>query len=225
MVVCVLNTYRRWIMNKFLLLVVVLSLILLGGCSTDEQKEEVNPSQDENNSEKSNAHNNEQSAENSREQTEADTYGGDFNVVAHKEDIDKVKVGPLTITIVVSNLVTGTITDSFALKEVGKENIDYINIGMKIDTTDEDINFSSEHLKLSTNTGERFETPHEYLSDQVEMQYIKEIYTRTRMISYLFDDSKVEEVESAVLLIKAPTDENGQPLGEDAKINIDFKRD
>ena len=42
------------------------------------------------------------------------------------------------------------------------------------------------------------------------------------MISYLFETSTVEEIESVDFLIKAPTDNNGQPLGEDAKIQIDF---
>ncbi|MBN8234047.1 hypothetical protein JF544_02265 [Halobacillus kuroshimensis] len=123
---------------------------------------------------------------------------------------------------VVSNLVTGTITDPIILNKIGKENIDYINIGLDIDTTDEDINFSSEHLKLTTNTGETFESPHDFMSDQVEMQYIKESFTRSRMIAYLFETSTVEDIESVDLLIKAPTDSNGQPLGEDANIKIDF---
>ncbi|MYL70561.1 hypothetical protein GLW00_06860 [Halobacillus litoralis] len=207
-------------MKRFILTSLVLPILFLGACSEGNEDEEVDQTQQENNSVQEDEK--KQTKEKDSDRTEVDTFGGDFEAVAHREDIEKVKVGPLTINVVVSNLVKGTITDSFILDNIGKENIDYINIGLEIDTTEEDINFSSKHLKLTTNTGESFEAPHDYMSDQVEMQYIKENYTRSRMISYLFETSTVEEIESVDFLIKAPTDNNGQPLGEDAKIQIDF---
>ncbi|MFD1851944.1 hypothetical protein [Oceanobacillus bengalensis] len=209
-------------MNKLLLSLLVPAILILGACNGEDQNEKAGSSHQEDNSRQGVTESKEQNNENHFDQKETETFGGEFRAVAHKEDIGEVEIGPLTINIVVSNLVTGTITDPFILDNIGKENIDYINIGIEISTTNEDINFSSEHLKLTTNTGESFESPHDYLSDKVEMQYIKEAYTRSRMICYLFEDSKVEDVESANLIIKAPTDKDGQPLGEDANIKIEF---
>ncbi|MYL39838.1 hypothetical protein [Halobacillus litoralis] len=200
-------------MNKILSFFFTISIITLVACSEEGKQVEEEQSQQEKTSEE---------GEKTEEQ-DTGTPGGEFQSVAHKEDIDTVEVGPLTLTIVSSNLVTGTVTDPFILDKIGEENIDYINIGMEISTTDEDINFSSDHLKLTTDTGESFESPHDFMSDKVEMQYIKEDFTRSRMIVYLFDNSKVEDIKSANLLIKAPTDQDGQPLGEDANVEIDFE--
>ena len=55
------------------------------------------------------------------------------------------------------------------------------------------------------------------------MQYLKS-YNTQRILVYVFEDTKAEKVKSVDFIVEAPTNENGESLGKDIEVPIDFSK-
>lgn len=205
-------------MKKFLLLPLLVPFLLLSACNNDSStngNDKTNQQEEKNNKTKE---------ESSKHEAEDEYSYGDFEVVKAAKDIGSYKSGPISLRIEEAHLVSGTFADEYYIDHFGEKDAEYIQIAMVISTENKDINFNSKHLTLTTETGEKIDSPSDFMGTKVETQYLSK-NDLTRILFYFFEESEVKDIDTVNLHVKAPTDNNGETLGEDIDIEMHFKEE
>ncbi|ELK48757.1 hypothetical protein [Halobacillus sp. BAB-2008] len=205
-------------MKKIIFMTILLPFLLVGcsnsdAGSTDSQTVEENTEKKETN-EEDNGNDNQQNkvVENSQ---------GTFEMVELKRDLGTYESGPLSIKINDVSLVSGTYTDETVIKNIGREDVEYVAIGTKVSTSNEDISFTREHLSLATNTGEEISSPNAFMSDGLNKGVLGE-NELIRVFTFFLEESDVDDINELTLHIQAPQNSDEEPLGEDIDVDITF---
>ncbi|MYL73121.1 hypothetical protein GLW00_20095 [Halobacillus litoralis] len=147
---------------------------------------------------------------------------GSFKILESTEDVGTYQSGPLTISLSAASLVSGTFTDDLFIDNIGREDVEYLNLGTEVSTTNENIVFTLDHLSLTTSTGEEIKSPNDFMSDGLNEKVLRE-KEMPRFFVFMFDKSKAKEIDYVTLHVKSPVNDSGEKLGEDLDIEIPFK--
>ena len=94
---------------------------------------------------------------------------------------------------------------------------------VKFTTTDsiEGLTFDNNHISLATNMDDQFEKPDDNLSSLIIAGYME---GNNSTFSFVFPikEFKIEEIESIKVHVKAPIDQNGSSVGEEAEIEFEI---
>ncbi|SDC60760.1 hypothetical protein SAMN05421734_11316 [Pelagirhabdus alkalitolerans] len=185
-------------MRRIVLLCLIFVSVLLGGCNlnTNSEREPIEIEESEH---------------------------GTFSTYYHETNMGTFETGPIIIDVEEMYLVQSDLETESTQVISSEESQDYITFLLSVSSEvseGENIEFSPDHLTLSTNTGEHFESPHDTLSDTVDIQYIGS--NTVRRIAYILEDSKASEIDNVHFKIKAPTNEDNEKIGEDIELNIDM---
>ncbi|MFD1851949.1 hypothetical protein [Oceanobacillus bengalensis] len=147
-------------MHKFLILI-LLFVIILGACNQETGNGNKN----------SNGVNSETLEEDlepiGQGEHEGQWYSvGRFYSIEQATDIEKIKVGPITLTIESAELIRGNFYDQDNLESYEEEEQEFVSLLVKFTTTDsiEDVTFDSSHISLATNMDDQFEKTDKNLS-------------------------------------------------------------
>ncbi|MFD1851947.1 hypothetical protein [Oceanobacillus bengalensis] len=209
-------------MRKFLILL-LLFIIVLSGCNQDTGKGKKNSSG-------SNSETSEEKFEPiGQEEHEGQWYSvGRFYSIEQATNIEKIKVGPITLHIELAELIRGNYYDENIMEsydqgiiEYEDEEQEFVNLLVKFTTTDsiENLTFDNNHISLATNMDDQFKKPDKNLSSLILAGYME---GNNSTFSFVFPikESKIEEIESIKVHVKAPIDQNGNSVGEDAEIEF-----
>ncbi|WP_140321984.1 hypothetical protein [Oceanobacillus rekensis] len=155
---------------------------------------------------------------------------GRFYSIEQATDIEKIKVGPITLTIESAELIRGNyyadnIMETYdqGIIEYEDEEQEFVNLLVKFTTTDsiEGLTFDNSHISLATNMDDQFEKPYKNLSGFITDGYLED---NPNTFSFVFPIKgfKIEEIEFIKVHVKAPIDQNGNSVGEDAEIEFEI---
>ncbi|MFD2195887.1 hypothetical protein [Oceanobacillus bengalensis] len=158
-----------------------------------------------------------------------DPSGGTFYRYSEIKNIGTYEIGPLTANIETAEAVKGSFKDDYESYNVNaNETIEMINfhIQFELNKDIEDVSFNQEHIHLKTNTGEKIDTPHELLSSVVSASILKSPKNNNesylRQFSFPLQESTLQDIKKVTLIIDAPLDSKGEPLGEDLEVEVNF---
>jgi hypothetical protein len=160
---------------------------------------------------------------NGDDSSDSESDYGDFEKVKYAQDIGSFQSGPISLELREVMTVSGSFNDQYYIDQIGKKDVEYIQIGMMISMSEENINFDSHHFTLTTDTDEELDDPNESFGTKIEPKYLSKDGT-FRIMFYFLEDSKAEDIDEITMHVKAPTDSEGNPLGDDIKANIELKR-
>ncbi|MYL31267.1 hypothetical protein GLW03_15725 [Halobacillus halophilus] len=146
---------------------------------------------------------------------------GTFEMVDLERDLGTFESGPLTIQVSDVSLISGTYTDETVIQNLEKEDVEYVSIGTKISTRNEDILFTRNHLSLTTGAGEEVLSPNEFMSDDLSKDILSET-DLIRVFTFFLEGSNVEEIDEVTLHIQSPLNSEGEPVGEDIVVDVTF---
>ncbi|WP_419892756.1 hypothetical protein [Oceanobacillus kimchii] len=161
---------------------------------------------------------------------------GEFYRFNKVEDIGTYSTGPITIEIEMMETIKGSMEPevSFYDKKEYKD-MEFIGVQMKFDLNEEvdldKLSFSNEeNIHLITDTGESIDQADQSLSSIIDIATLKNAQIQEadaephlRMFIFQLEESTAEEIEEATLIIEAPIDNEGNPVGEDLEIEIYVK--
>ncbi|QAS54850.1 hypothetical protein [Halobacillus litoralis] len=202
-------------MKKILLLSLLVPFLLLSACNGDSS---VKGNDETNNKTEEDKPKND--TDTSKSSVDEYKYG-EFDVAKVAKNIGSYKTGPISLTVEEAQLVSGTFEDEYYTDHFGKKDVQYLQLAMVMSTDDQNINFNSKHLTLTTNTGEKIGSPSDFMGTKVDPQYLSKDGT-TRILFYFFEDSDVKDIHTIDLHLKSPTNKKGEPLGEDIDIKMNF---
>ncbi|MCT1575719.1 hypothetical protein M3E13_05445 [Oceanobacillus kimchii] len=161
---------------------------------------------------------------------------GDFYSYNKIENLGTYKTGPVSVDIESVETIKGSITKG--IKSAGEEEyqdmelisfLTRFDLNESPDEINENLNFNSkENLHLATHTGEKIDMPHSKLSSVVGIDMLKSNHEAEespflRIFIFEVEELAAQEIEAATLIIDAPVDSEGNAVGEDLEIEIDFK--
>jgi hypothetical protein len=147
-------------------------------------------------------------------------------------NIGTYEIGPINFNVEGAEAVQGSFTndnyEGFSIE--ANETIDMVNFHIRFELIKgiDDFTFNEKHLHLITEDGEEIERPHELLSSVVNASILKSTKKSNesflRQFSFRLKESTAEEIEEATLIIDPPVDNNGDSLGEQIEIEVDFSK-
>ncbi|WP_163580104.1 hypothetical protein [Gracilibacillus saliphilus] len=196
-------------------------LLILSACDLNSESQEQNSdSQVEQEQTKNDQEDN--------ESKDRDLFGmGDFEILKEKTDIGTYKIGPISLVIKSIAVERGELNNiSEILQErLPKGEIEVIEVLMTMTSERKDIEFTQDNFQLTTDAGEHFNKPEGLMSTALNSDFA---YTDSETgsgdyyvtVSYILGQSKAEALEEVEFHVKAPTDSNGESLGEDIHTTI-----
>ncbi|MBN8233891.1 hypothetical protein JF544_01475 [Halobacillus kuroshimensis] len=169
----------------------------------------------------------EQPASTERQERESDGYKmdtenwemGSFDTVKKKVDIGEYQTGPISIDVKRVSLRKWNFnTEAYESLPEGEQQV--LELFIKIATTDNEINFTDKNFHVTTDTGETFREAGKHLSSYLNGRYMFEAKTSRTLVYYL--EGNLEEVNKVNFIIDAPTNENGESLGENKEFIVEF---
>lgn len=156
--------------------------------------------------------------------------GGEFYRYKKIEDIGTYETGPVVVHLESAELARGSFKEdhSEVYNIKANETIEMINFHAKFELNSkiDDFTFNEKHLHLVTENKEKIEKPNELLSSVVHESFLKSPEDNSerflRQFSFRLKETTAEEIEKATLIIDPPVDSNGDPLGQEIEIEVDF---
>ncbi|MCT1579062.1 hypothetical protein M3E13_16050 [Oceanobacillus kimchii] len=201
--------------TKILIIIIVTLLLLIVGCNANEGSGD-----------------NEKGTLIKDHEMGLDNFG-DFYSYNKIENMGTYETGPISVDIESVETIKGSITEG--IKSAGEEeyqDMELISFLLRFDLIeqiDENLKFTSkENIHLVTDSGEEIQQPHSLLSSVVGIDIMKtnhEAEESPFLRNFIFEveESTAQEIEEAILIIDAPVDSEGNPVGKDLEIEIDFK--
>ncbi|AVQ98040.1 hypothetical protein OBCHQ24_02965 [Oceanobacillus iheyensis] len=161
---------------------------------------------------------------------------GEFYRHNKVEDLGTFETGPLSITVEVVETVNGSITTDLRYDDKDEKknykSMELISFQLLIELNEgieDGVTFNEEFIHLLTDSGEMIEQPYESMTSFVTMSLLKysqkhNVESRTRQFPFLLKESTAEEIEEATLIIDPPVDRNGETLGQEIEIEVDFSK-
>ncbi|MYL39226.1 hypothetical protein [Halobacillus litoralis] len=197
-------------LTKWKAVLVLFTILFISACSSESTPEKADEPEEKVE---------EESSSNDEKEPEiVETDRGNFEMVSTAEDIGTYETGPVTLDFAAASLVTGTYTDDLFIDLIGREDVEYLNLGMDLAVSNKDIIFTWDHFRVETGTGEMVD-PDEKMSDGLVERIFREEGV-SRLFTFFFDETNVKDIEELTLYVKAPTDQTGNPLGDDLEIDL-----
>lgn len=150
------------------------------------------------------------------------TEGGDFTFHTRNDQLEPVEAGTLTLDFDQVAGISGVLSPEFA-EHVGQDKLEYIQVDIQVTNTSKDpINFDAYQATLITSTGEEITAPNPKLGEIPEGNFAGE-EKKQASVFYVLEKSKAEDVEWVRLVMKAPTNESNEKIGEDLDIKVELK--
>lgn len=146
---------------------------------------------------------------------------GVFTVVKGSTEVVETDGGPAKLWIDKAVASSGMVEGSF-VEIIGKEEIEIIQLEMNIENvSDEVISLPLGKATLITNTGEEIEE-----SDTLMSEFVQDkVYPGVRFngtFTYILEEAKAEDIDSIIVRWPAAEDENGEEVGNEAEVEINF---
>ncbi len=146
---------------------------------------------------------------------------GNFETFSMKENLGTIKSGPLSFKMKKVSVLKGIVDPGYRQGKLPDKKIDVVTFNLYGESEEREFQFDETHFTLRTGKGEIVEEPNGMLSSAVfPLAFVSG--ERFTVITFLLEESKAEEIQNVTFQIKAPTDKNGEPLGEDVKLDIDL---
>ncbi|GGP11469.1 hypothetical protein [Oceanobacillus neutriphilus] len=158
---------------------------------------------------------------------------GEFYRYKEINDIGSYETGPIMITIDSAETVNGTLSEAFEIPNEERD-MEMVNVLMRFELNSEvqgDLTFNEEeNLHMVVDTGENIQKPDSFMSSLISFERIKLNQDKKespflRQFTFMLKESTAEEIKQATLLIDAPIDSEGNVVGEDLEIELDFTQD
>lgn len=208
-------------MKNLLYIYLFISLLLLSACSDDPEINEQN-SQAQQKSGSEVEQDQTESAKSDNDNESGMFSMGDFENLKEKNDLGTYESGPISFGIKSVTVKRGEINEAF-LNGLPDGEVEFIKIVMNLTSKRNNINFTEENFQLKTDSGEKFKEPNALMSSVLDISYRGSgEYNVT--VTYLLEKTKADDIQKINFYAKAPTDKNGQPLGKDINIDINFSK-
>lgn len=150
------------------------------------------------------------------------TEGGDFTFHSRNDQVETVESGSVKMDFDQVAGISGVLSPEFA-EHVGQDRLEYIQVDIQvINTSTDPINFDAYQATMITSTGEEIPAPNPKLGPPPEGNFAGE-EKKQASVFYVLEKSKAEDVEWIRLVIKAPTNESNEKVGEDLDIKVELK--
>ncbi|WP_200411706.1 hypothetical protein [Virgibacillus salexigens] len=158
---------------------------------------------------------------------------GEFYKYKSLNDIGTYETGPVVVNLERVEVVRGSFNQDYSevYNVEADETLEMINFHIKFELNKEidNFTFNQEHLHVITDNSEKIEKPNELLSSVVHASILKSPKDNSerylRQFSFRLKESTAEKIEKATLIIDPPVDSNGDLLGEEIEIEVDFSKD
>lgn len=213
-------------MKQLLYICLFISLLILSACSDSSESTEQNKAtQDSDSKVEQNQKTSEQSENNNEDNDDGMFSMGDFETLKGKNDVGKYETGPISLTIKSVAVKRGETNEDFLNGRLPEGEIEFVEVLMTMTSDKNDINFTEDNFQLTTDSGEKFNKPEGLMSTALNIDFA---YTGSDTgsgdyyvtVTYILEQTKVESLEEVNFYVKAPTDQNGNSIGEDINVDI-----
>lgn len=195
-------------------------LVLLGACNesqtTNQGISETNDSQEEKNTDPEEKENEEE-----KHSEEENMFSlGEFDVVNSKTEVGTVTSGPIAVDILGVSVQNGEINDTYT-ENLPDGEVTFLRLDFTVISEQDNLTFDREFLPIKVNGEGDWIEPSLRMSGNLSFGYRGAGEYRA-YASYLLDKTDADEIKSLTFQVKAPRDENNDPLGEDKSLSIDL---
>ncbi|MYL57589.1 hypothetical protein GLW20_08730 [Virgibacillus halodenitrificans] len=213
-------------MKYLLYICLTTSLLLLSACADSTEGNEQNKAKQDSDAKIEQDKKTNEQSDNKNDDDKKNLFStGNFKTLKGKTNVGTYETGPLTFNIKYAAVKKGKVESEILKNRLSEDKIEFVEVVMTLESKEKNINFTEKNFQLTTNTGEKFNKPEGLMSTGLNIDFA---YSDSNFgsgdyyvtVTYILDKTKAEDVEEVKLNVKAPTDENGNAIGEDLHVNI-----
>lgn len=213
-------------MKHLLYICLSISLLILSACSDNSEGNEQNKAKQDSDSKVEQDQKTSEQSDNNNDGNDDDMFSmGDFETLKGKNAVGTYETGPISITIKSVAVKRGETNEDFLNGRLPEGEIEFVKVLMTMTSEKNDINFTEDNFQLTTDSGEKFNKPEGLMSTALNIDFAYsgsdtgsgDYYVT---VAYILEQSKAEALEEVNFYVKAPTDQNGNSLGENINVEI-----